>query len=225
MYPLAPAKTFHFPLLVMNKSTKHLQYSVLAGLTTIFGLTIGFAGAAGSVPSVAMDFAMLSPNGITEGPFAEAKFDIVGYMSHPCYEIAGTEVQSCDYSYGLTQPLKTYVENGSLLAWLGSAGLLPKATVAAVVAPVVTEEATTTATDVPMEPTVTMTAAPVDETVLNADIDTDEEMFNLRTARSNKLWNICIREKGGRDFAAICYQDNIRLLMRLDIELSEDTVR
>lgn len=210
----------------MNMSSKHLQFSLLTGLVAVFGLTISFANADGMLPSVTQSFVQIQQNSITEGPFAGAKFDIVGFMSHPCYEMIGTEVQSCEYSYGIKQPLKSYVEDGSLLAWLGQSALLPNVAMSTSSVSSAASSASSVASEGTMEPTVTMTAAPkATTTILNSDIDTYEEMDDLRTARSNKLWNICVRRDGGRDLAAICYQDNIRLLMRLDIELTEDTVR
>lgn len=212
----------------MNRSSQHLQSSILTGFLAVFGLTIGFANADGMLPSIAQSYVQMTQNSITEGPFAGAKFDIVGFMSHPCYEITGTETQSCDYTYGIKEPLSTYVQNGTLLAWLGDSALLPvRATsIENAASPEVSSATSVTATGSAIEPTVTMTAAPQGTTtIMDNSIDTYEEMDDLRTARSNKLWNICIRRDGGRDLAAICYQENIRLLMRLNVELTEDTVR
>ncbi len=72
--------------------------------------------------------------------------------------------------------------------------------------------------------TVTMTREP-EVTVLNNTIENEEDLDNLLTARSNKLWNICIRNDATREDASLCYQNNIRLLMRFDLEITEDNVQ
>ncbi len=208
----------------MNTSSKHVQFSVLAGLVTVFGLTVGFAGAeSASLPSIASSFVLSTSNGITSGAFADAKFDIAGYMSHPCYQISGTEVESCNYNYGITEPLKTYIDNGMLLSWLGSNNLLAAATPTPVVEEAVTTVETSTVSTEPAA-TVTMTMEP-DVTTLNSAITTEADFATLRLARSNKLWNICIRNDASREMASSCYQQNIRLLMRLDTEINESTVQ
>lgn len=193
---------------------------------TVFGLTINFAGANGAVPSVAQSFVMQNGNGITEGAFAGAKFDIVGYMGHPCYDFIGTEAQSCAYDYNLSEPLKTYVENGALLTWLGDTGLLPGTMTSSVssMPAVEASSASSVSTETNADSTVTMTREP-EVTVLNSTIDSEEDLDNLLTARSNKLWNICLRNDATREAASLCYQQNIRLLMRLDLEITEDNVQ
>lgn len=190
----------------------------------LFGVTVGFANANDTLTTVARPFVLMNGNGITEGPFADAKFDIVGYMSHPCFDITGTEVQSCAYNYGISEPLRTSLENGTLLSWAESMNLLPRSEKTTTTAPATTTPATT-GQSASMQPTITMTAAPEETTVMRHEIDTTEELNALHIARSNKLWNICLRNETTREAASLCYQRNIRLLMRLSIEISEDTVR
>ncbi len=121
---MANAKGFTSSPLCMHIASKHLQSSIVAGLITVCGLTIGFAGAEGTtLPSFALSFVQTSPNAITDGAFAGAKFDIGGYVSHPCYVIAGVETKVCEDQYGLTQSLKTYLDDGSLLGYLRANGL------------------------------------------------------------------------------------------------------
>jgi hypothetical protein len=227
---LADAQDLLFPLLSMDKTSKHLQYSVMAGLVTVFGLTIGFAGAATStLPGAVQSFIMTSQNDVADGAFAGAKFDIAGLMSHPCYTITGTEVQSCQDEYGITEPLKTFLENGMILSYVTSRGLLPGQKVVAqpadtTVNVTVDTAPTPTAVTEPTTSTVTMTLAP-GVTTLNASVDTEADFAALRLARSNKLWNICLRKDATREMASSCYQDNVRLLMRLNIDINEDTVQ
>lgn len=231
----------------MNISSKHAQFSVLAGLVTVFGLTIGFAGAEGaSLPAIASSFVLTTSNGITDGAFADAKFDIAGYMSHPCFQISGTEVDNCAYQYGITEPLKTYLDNGMLLSWVNASGLMAAGTpmittvtgsIVTATGSTMTTAATTTGSTVTTttatgaittgtEPmgTKTMTMEP-EVTVLTDTTTSEEDFSQLLLARSNKLWNICIREDASREMASLCYQQNIRLLMRLDTDLNEDTVQ
>lgn len=225
--PLGTARTFSFPSLHMKMTAKHVQYSLLAGLTTVFGLTVAFANAdTPAVPALAQTFVMTSPNTVTEGPFAGAKFDIIAYMSHPCYEISGTEVDSCAYSYNVTEPLKTFVDNGTLLAWVTANGLMPADTVSANVSSMSTD----TASGSMMGSTSSVQAADQSSSVssqtavLNSTVDSEADFDNLRAARSTKLWNLCIT-KYSQESAAMCYQNNIRLLMRLTIALDTTTIQ
>lgn len=213
----------------MNKTSKHLQYSVLTGLVAVFGLTVGFAGASTStLPGAVHSFIMSSPNDVLDGPFAGAKFDIAGLMNHPCYVITGTETETCA-DMGITESLKDFVENGMVLSFASSRGLLQGQTAIAQ-APdttvVTTTEYTPTpaAATEPTQKTVTMTLAP-GVTTLNADVDTEADFAALRLARSNKLWNICIRRDASRRMASLCFQQNMHLLSRLDAEITEDIVQ
>jgi hypothetical protein len=208
----------------MNTRSKHVQFSLLTGLILMTGLTISFANADSTdLPSALRTFVMTNPNDSTNGAFAGAKFDIAGFMSHPCYEMTGTEVQMCADQYGITEPLKTYVENGELLSWLTQNGLMPTDPFASFMSSVSTASSASSASSSDMSAVSStssaMSVASTRTTVLNSAVDTEQDFNALRAARAAKLWTICMRKYGTRNDTALCYQNNIHLLMRLDVEL------
>ncbi len=196
----------------MSIASKHLQFSLLAGLVTIFGLTVGFSHAedTNALPNIAYTFVMTEPNGITDDSnvFAGAKFDIQGFTNHPCYQIAGIEAKICNDQYGLTAPLKTYVNNGMLYSYLNQKGLLAKVDVNSVLVGGAGIE--------PVE--IFLPPVPV-STAKQDDVST------LRSDHNDKLWAICIRKTPARAEATACYQRNIRLTLRYRAELHEEDVR
>ena len=212
-----------FSPISINIASKHLQYGIVTGLITVCGLTIGFAGAEDSMlPPFALSFIQTTANTVQDGPFAGAKFDIGGYMSHPCYDIAGVEAKTCKDQFGLTEPLKTYIENGSLLSYLQANGLALGGM------PVMSSSSSMTSVSSAMSSSSSMMSetsssssamseatAPV-TTILNDAVHTQADFDQLRQNRSHDLWTVCDNAYEGRYNKAACYQQNISLLMRYD---------
>ncbi len=209
----------------MRITSKHLQYSIIAGLITVSGLTIGFAGAEDfTLPTFALSFIQTSPNTVTDGPFAGAKFDIGGYLNNPCYQIAGTEAQTCEDQFGLTESLKTYIDNGSLLAYLQANGLATgnyatisssesSASSVSNAASSVSSESTTATSE---SSSVTSTPEPAATSVLNDSIKTEADFDLLRQNRSNAVWFYCSEHNDTRYEITACFQRNMKLIMRLN---------
>jgi hypothetical protein len=214
----------------MHIASKHLQSSIVAGLITVCGLTIGFAGAEGNtLPSFALSFVQTSPNAITDGAFAGAKFDIGGYVSHPCYVIAGVETKVCEDQYGLTQSLKTYLDDGSLLGYLRANGLAIGAVATSSQSSVssmssassVSSAASSTSETAPAMNESSSEAAnpamlPAVTRILNDSIKTEDDFDALRQNRSNAIWNHCRMQFNTRYEMTACFQRNMKLMMRLD---------
>lgn len=228
---MADAKGFTSSPLCMHIASKHLQYSIVAGLIAVCGLTISFAGAEeATLPSFALSFVQTSPNAVADGVFAGAKFDIEGYLSHPCYVIAGVETKACKDQYGLTESLKTHIENGSMLAYLRAHGLANGSGVAASSvssassmssASSVSSEASDVSDTTPVKnETESKIAKPVMQPavtrILNDSIKTEEDFDALRQNRSNAIWNHCSMQFNTRYEMTACFQRNMKLMMRLD---------
>ena len=214
-----------FSPISMNIASKHLQYSVVAGLIAVCGLTIGFAGAEDStLPSFALSFIQDTPNIVQDGPFAGAKFEIGGSMSHPCYEIAGMEAKICEDQFGLTQSLKTYIDNGSLLAYLQSKGLtvgskavMSSSSTSSSSSSVSSAMSSSSAmSEVSSSSEMSNSSEPIVTHVLNDTIKTEADFEQLRQNRSDELWSMCGKEFRTRYAVAACFQRNMNLLLRYD---------
>lgn len=206
-----------FPPLHMNATSKHVQFSLLAGLLAVFGLTVAFAGAqdTGTLPKSVLPFIRTEPNVVSEAgnPFSGAKFDIQSYMSHPCFQIVGSEAALCRDQYGITTPLQQYIQDGSLLGYLASRGLLVNNNVVNTMQQSTSSESTSASTQ---------------SFVPAADLTWQQQVENFereRAQRNMMLWAICQMKNSDYSDAAFCFQRNIRLTRRFSAPMDPSSIQ
>lgn len=200
----------------MHIASKHLHSSLLTGLLVLGGLTVSFAAAQTESPvsSYVHSFVLPFPNSITEGQFAGAKFDIGAFMNHPCFTIAGTEAQSCKEQFGISASLKTYLDDGSLLSYLGTHGLLAtgmnvSSSSESSISSASSESSASSASSV-------SSASSLSSSSVSSATDID----TILQERSDMLWDICLEmSKGNRAETTDCYQRNMKLFQRYNVPL------
>jgi hypothetical protein len=189
---------------------KQMQAGILAGCMALCGISVMVAAAQEQAvvqnTGVLQAFVLGNQNDVTDplNPFAGAWFDIRSFMSHPCYEINGTEAQMCRDSYGITTPLKTYMDNGQLMAFVSAHKLFDSEKTIVLASP---------------SDGVTLTSAPME--VSNEQIHAQEnaDMYQKREDRGNQLWEMCGKMFKDQGEMAGCYQRNIRLIDRFTVDM------
>ena len=111
--------------------------------------------------------------------------------------------------------MKTFVDNGMLLAYLQSRGLLAE-DVSVSLIPTVSSSSSSNSN---FSSTSSLATA---STVLNNDVHSEEDMTNIRTARSNAVWMECKDKNATMAEAAQCFQRNMHLIRRLQVTLEQN---
>ncbi len=149
---------------------------------------------------------MATPNDIRDdkNPYAGAYFDLASYMAHPCYEIAGLEQQICSENYGLDKSLHAFLDDGSVMQYLRMNRLIAAAASSSSSAAPQTSSAPMLIPQTTEAPKAEMTEATFQQII---------------TKRSRQLWNECRGIAGSVKDATSCYQRNVRLLSRFDVQI------
>lgn len=185
----------------------HLRASTITGTLVALGATMAIALANGTSSPLQVSrfldsFVLGAPNDLRDAlnPLAGSHFDIVAYKAHPCYDIVGNEAQTCADQYGITESLRSMLENGRVSAHLRARGLLAAA---------------------PVPTAITVTPSPVapEPTVVEKPAVTDALYQRLLVERGKRLWDACRGNAGSMRSANHCYARHMRLLTRFDVAI------
>ena len=205
----------------MDILSKHLRAFALTGCAVLLGasVAVSFADDTGVSARVARfidGFITGSSNDIrdTNVPFAGTNFDIVSFMSHPCYEMTGIETKTCEENYDLTESLRSLLNRGAVAAELRTQGIVTTTVTVTVPQSSSTSSATSSAPAalVPLQQSSSSVAAavvPVYGTT-TSHIDIAE--------RSKLIWNTCKSRFSGYD-VSLCFYRNRHLIQRQNIEV------
>lgn len=210
----------------MNIFQKHTQAGLLAGLTTLFGVTVAFTsanGEAGMSSGVLSQFVLHNANDVTDAanPFAGAWFDMRSLYSHPCYEIVGIETQMCQDRFGITRELKSYVFSGELTQFIQSRNLFDREKTIVLPQPTPLQESQNTTIPTVQPTNFAPYLAPTVQQKSEEQIRAEEAArYNaIRRDRSRILWEICGSKFKHQADVSGCYQRNIRLVRRMNVAI------
>lgn len=203
-------------------ASKHLSFSLVTGLLVLGGLTVGFASAEteSPLPTYAHMFVLPFANNITEGEFAGAKFDISAFMNHPCFQIAGTEADMCKTQFGVTTSLKSFLDDGSLIAYLRTQGIVAGGVTSSASSSSMSSTGSTMSSSSSSSSMMSSSSSSVESSSSSSNNVQTIDVIAVRQQRSDLLWSICSEmEKNDRAATADCYQRNMSLLQRLNVPL------